>query len=615
MDKLFCYLRISSGVQLEDGHSIERQIYLAKRVAKIKGLEYIEMLEGDKGVGSSKKYRPTFQDILARIESGEIQYIWYLDKTRWSRGGETGSKLEGIEDLYVTNQYLKPYKVKVFEGENGTERRFDDPESRLVDQIQSIFAQMESDKIRHRSVTGKRFVGEKFGSEGRFMGGTANFGFSHEKKKWVENKDESKVVKELFKRFERGHKIKDLKNWLDAESVRPRRAKTWNLETLRKMLSNEIYTGVYVWTDKDTGKTYTHIVPKLITHSLFKKVQNRLEKNKTEARRSNRRKTPTLLDGLLTCGACGYSVTGKVKLYDKRPDSKTYSCVVGLKKYQKQQYIDCTNKRSLHMERTDQFVSDVVKKVLTESSLLKESFKTHVLDDKNKKKSEIREELKNLEQQIRKLDRQISNTEDSIAVIKTKIILGEHDKSIGNKIVDRLFDELTHYKQNRVNKIGRIDELNHSEQWMDWVSKYLSETDLKFSKNPKEAITGIVSKITVLPDFGVDRNGQTVQTGHRLKIHFNLPIVGDSIEYQNENKKSKGYTLNNGKKVMNAGKVEIHTGGRPAKKKPTEPPPSNQISHRRVTLSSEFKRECYGRFSCSGVCVWVDSVCEGREAY
>ena len=568
MDKLFCYIRVSSRSQKDDGNSVERQIALGKRVAKLRGLEYVEMLEGKEGVGSSKTYRPVFQDILSRIEFGEVKHLWYLDRSRWSRGGDKNDPYEGLEDVMVAARYFRPNKVKVYEGENGQEREYEDKTHSLIDFIHSWTASKESERIRQRSVEGKRFVGRTYGKEGRFLGGTVNFGYANDNKTWVENKEESKVVKELFKRYAKGQKIKDLKNWLDAENIRPRRAKTWNLETIRKMLNNEVYTGVFTWTSKDTNETFTHAVPQLVTHSLFKKVQKVLEENAIEERRNNRRKTPTLLDGLLKCGDCGSAVTGKVKLYKgKRPDSKTYSCVVGLKKYQKQQDIDCANKRSLHMERTDAFVSDVVKKVLNDSSILKETFKTEVLNEKKTKKSEIREEIKKLERQIRRLDGLVSSTEDAIASVKTKVLLGDEDESIGKKVVSNLTEELSHNRQLRLDKIGRIEELNNSEKWIDWVQKYLSDIDLKFVKDPKDAIRGIVSKITVIPEYGKGRDGKTLQTGHRLKINFTMPIVGDSIVYEDETDKSLGYAVKSGRKVMSAGKVEVHSGGRPPKKK------------------------------------------------
>ena len=71
MVELFCYVRVSSRSQKDDGNSIDRRVALGKQVAKLKGLEYVEMLEGKEGVGSSKRYRPVFQDILSRIEELE----------------------------------------------------------------------------------------------------------------------------------------------------------------------------------------------------------------------------------------------------------------------------------------------------------------------------------------------------------------------------------------------------------------------------------------------------------------------------------------------------------------------------------------------------------------
>ena len=109
----------------KDDNSVERQIALGKRVAKLRGLEYVEMLEGKEGVGSSKTYRPVFQDILSRIEFGEVKHLWYLDRSRWSRGGDKNDPYEGLEDVMVAARYFRPNKVKVYEGENG-EREYED---------------------------------------------------------------------------------------------------------------------------------------------------------------------------------------------------------------------------------------------------------------------------------------------------------------------------------------------------------------------------------------------------------------------------------------------------------------------------------------------------------
>ena len=174
--------------------------------------------------------------------------------------------MEGVEDAYVLHHYLKPNKVKVYEGENGSERTFDTPESRCLTKFNHYFPRWSLTKSDIGQSQENSLL-EKYGSVGRFLGGTVNFGYSNENKTWVENKKESKVVRELFKRYTRGQKIKDLKNWLDAENIRPRRAKTCGIsETIRKMLNNEVYTGVFVWVSKTLRRLSPIEVPQLVSH-------------------------------------------------------------------------------------------------------------------------------------------------------------------------------------------------------------------------------------------------------------------------------------------------------------------------------------------------------------
>ena len=56
-------------------------------------------------------------------------------------------------------------------------------------------------------------------------------------KKWVENKEESKYVREIFKRYLQGQSLVDIKQYLDSEGVKPRRSKVWNVGTLLTMTS------------------------------------------------------------------------------------------------------------------------------------------------------------------------------------------------------------------------------------------------------------------------------------------------------------------------------------------------------------------------------------------
>ena len=45
-EELYCYLRVSSKSQEEEGNSIENQRFLGQRVSKKLGMKYVEMNEG-----------------------------------------------------------------------------------------------------------------------------------------------------------------------------------------------------------------------------------------------------------------------------------------------------------------------------------------------------------------------------------------------------------------------------------------------------------------------------------------------------------------------------------------------------------------------------------------
>ena len=69
-EKLYCYLRVSTKGQVEDGSSIDNQRFHGKRVSKKLGMEYVEMNEG--GLSSVSKNRPKFEEIKEGILEGKI---------------------------------------------------------------------------------------------------------------------------------------------------------------------------------------------------------------------------------------------------------------------------------------------------------------------------------------------------------------------------------------------------------------------------------------------------------------------------------------------------------------------------------------------------------------
>ena len=555
---LYCYLRVSSQEQVDEGHSIERQRSVGKQLSDRMGFEYVELNEG--GTSSMRKDRPELGYLLQLIREGECKHLWYLNRSRWTRNQ--------IEDLTIKNKYLKPFKVKVYEGENGEQRRYSDPSEEFVDNILTSVQELDRLQRRQISVNGKRHLSRVYGDKAIFLGGTPRFGYQTIEKKWVVEKDESRYLKKIFQFYLQGKSLKWIKNYLDGEGVSPRRGKSWNLGTLNTMLRNEGYTGHYKWRDKETNEDFTIIIPQVISHSLFNKVQ-KVIKNNQKNKGNNVRKHPSLLSDFMTC-SCGQNIGGHVTKGTRKNgtklNSKVYTCSSRNQHWKGKLVNECNNRRSLNMDKTDEFVINKIKDIIGNSSLLKEKFKKDILNKKSIETDELRKSRTKLERRVKTLDTQIDTTINSISKVEVNNMLGKIDNRIYQSMIKSLNEELESLEDNRKISIKKIDDLDSRKDWIDWVSKYGDEISDNLERNTNETLKGLVKNIIVYPVMGPNRDGITKQIGHKLKVTFELPIVNDKLVWDSKTEKSSGYSIETGKSTYETNTIQINTGGRPKKK-------------------------------------------------
>ena len=549
-EKLYCYLRVSTKSQEEEGNSIENQRFTGKKVSKKLGMKYVEMNEG--GLSSMSSNRIKFNELKEGISIGRVKNIWYYSRSRWSRNT--------VEDLLMKQNYFIPYKVNVFEGENGSKRDFTDPKDELLDTILTTVQQFDRQQRRQVSVSGKRHLSLTQGENGVFMGGTINFGYSNIDKRWKINPDESKWVKEIFKQYEQGKSLKYIKSLLDTNGVKPRRGKLWNLGTLNTILRNRVYIGEYFWVDKETKDRFYIVVPPIISHSLFNRVQRKIKKN-TINKGNNSRKYESLLSNLLEC-YCGENISGQVR---KSVGKNYYTCSSKRNHWKGKDVKICDNRRGMNLEITNEFVISNLQTVMNDSSILKERFKKDILSKKNINKKEIESSKKELEKNIKQVDKQIDLTVKSISINEVNHMTKKTDEKLYIQIKKNLDSEMENLESTKSRHIGEIDQLDNQKDWVDWVSKFGNKIKGDFQKVSTELLEGIIENILVYPINGKDRDNNPKQIGHKLVINFKLPIVRDSIRYKDSKNKSKGYTLINGKKELTLN-TEIPVGGRGKKK-------------------------------------------------
>ena len=563
---LDAYYRVSTKIQKTEGHSLESQRRTAEKLAERLGLIIRPHDEGSKSStlknASGRNIRDELDEIKTGIEDGEVRNIWIVETSRLFR--------TRLDHITFESLYLEKYGCQMWVGDSSESWKFGKKEEvNLLYAFQQIMDEQESRKIRRRSIRGKRHLLESYSeSVPIFLGGTPTFGYKNVDKRWVENKEDSKWVKWMFKEYSKGMQSIEIKNYLDTQGVKPRRTNTglWNIGTIQKMLGNESYTGLKRWFDKDNEKEYIYQIPQIITESLYQKVKTKLSENHKVA--DNNKKHFSILDGFLYC-SCGLrmSSTSKKRTWGT---TETYFCVSKQRKWRGEELEDCTNDKSLNRKPTDNEVIRLVKDIVKNSHTLKDQFKNDVLSKKFESDKEIKSLIKSLEDKIRRNQKSLENTIQNIVKQEIERIQQRVDENIVNLIIKGLNDEKEHYEREREKFIQEIKDLDERKQWLDWISQYGDFLRQKTSteKKTKEWLSGLINKIIVTPVFGMDRDGnKNVQKGNTFTIIFKMKIVDDKFQYNDPNNKNLGYKISVGKQQKKSIVLDFTTGRGKNKKK------------------------------------------------
>jgi site-specific DNA recombinase len=272
------------------------------------------------------------------------------------------------------------------------------PEEALLLQFQGMIAEYERAMIKERTRRGKRFKA-KAGIVNVLSG--APYGYNYIKRTedttayYQINEEEALVVQEVYRLYTEGFfSIGDIVRELNQRKVPTKKRKSqWERSTVWAMLRNPAYIGKACFgkTEKTERQRITKPlrdkggysdrnscskekpreewieipVPKVITTEIFELAQDRLKKNKLHSQRNT--VEITLLQGMIVCSECGYSLyrtstrTSKQKLY-------YYRCL-GSDNYRYENGRKC-NCRPLRQDYLDQIVWQKVLELLQDPALI-----------------------------------------------------------------------------------------------------------------------------------------------------------------------------------------------------------------------------------------------------
>ena len=280
------YARYSSSGQREE--SIEGQLRECHEFARRHGIivigEYI-----DKAMTGKTDKRPDFQRMLRDSERGHFQAVilWKMDRFARNR-----------YDSAMYKYRLKKNGVRIFYAK---ETIPEGPEGIILESVMEGYAEYYSENLSQNvkrgyydsalelKTLGQVVIGLKKGPDDRFEVDPAT----------------APIVRRIFEEYAAGERAKDIYGRLNAEGYRTSRGGLFNKNSIRRILQNEKYTGVYEYKDIRVENG----IPAIIDRELFNKVQKMVD-IRHRAPAAKKELGGFLLTTKLFCGHCGEPMTG-----------------------------------------------------------------------------------------------------------------------------------------------------------------------------------------------------------------------------------------------------------------------------------------------------------------
>ena len=534
-ETLHIYTRVSSTTQEEKGSSLDSQKELGIQKSKELGFDYQVWNEG--GQSSSKDdllNRPVLVSLLSLIDDGNVKHLFVFNTDRLSRNEQTW----GLIKLKLVQHDITLYtSAGVYP--------LSDPLNKLLLGILSEISSYDNYLRTERSRLGKI---QRI-KQGFWMGGPPPFGYRIEEKKLVENPDESKWVKFIFESYRDKKPTRWIKNELLQNNVKTRRGNSvWTLGSIEKLLQNTHFSGYYNYLDKKSGDTFRVECTPILPFSLYQDVQNERKSRSRQTRVSeSNQKHFYLLKDFLFCGECESRYSGR---YYKKQYRSVYYCPRMERNYVNEhtgKVQKCGNRRYLKIEETDNLVWNVVVEVMSESNLFKTEVKRQIMGE-SVSHQENQQEIQKMKRKLKRLDREISDTTQSIVKLESDRILKKRNPEEVLLIIKDIEGVRIDLESQRDEAREKLHSLESEDKWIDWVGQF-GERIVKMNEftdeEKHEFLKGVLERITV----------HTLDTQtHKLRLEFKVPYVKDTFEWIDNKNKKLGSKVKEGFKIID---VEI----------------------------------------------------------
>lgn len=305
------YARYSSHNQQET--SIEGQLKVCHEFCKRNGYNVINEYI-DRAISGTTDNRPSFNKMIGDSRNKDFKYIVVYQLDRFARNRYHSA---------VYKEQLKQLGIRVL---SARENITDDASGIMLECFLEAYAEYFSVELSQKVIRGMEINASKC----LCTGGNRTLGFTVDKdKKFHIDPNTAPIIQCIFEMYAKGKTIPQITEHLNAQGHKTVQGCPFGKNSIRNILHNKRYIGVYTYKDQETPNG----LPRIISDELFYKVQKMLVKNKKAPARS-RAKEEYLLTTKLFCGHCkemmtgfsGTSHTGKVYKYYECKGTKKGKC-------------------------------------------------------------------------------------------------------------------------------------------------------------------------------------------------------------------------------------------------------------------------------------------------
>ena len=377
------YPRVS-GHEQEDNYSIPEQIDRMKKYCESRDW-LVYKIYTDSGYTGSNMERPGLQDMIKDAENGKIDMVLVYKLDRLSRSQK--------DTLFLIEDVFDKHGV----GFTSMTENFDTSTAhgKFIIGILSVFAQLEREKIKERTMIGK----DSRAKEGKWHGGsTPPIGYDYIDDMLIQNEYEVMQIKEAADLLLKGTPARTIERLFEEKGYRHKHG-IWDAKTIKRVVANPINVG-YI---KHRDKLYKGLHEPIFDQATYDAIIELMDERRKQY--GTTKPHQSLLGGILFCKNCG----ARYARQNYNSTRLVYMCYSRSKKMKKMIKDPTCKNKNYRMEVLEGIVLDEIKRLVVDPNRIEEV-------RENRPENDNTEKIKTINSEIAKIDTQISKMMDLYAL-------------------------------------------------------------------------------------------------------------------------------------------------------------------------------------------------------